>query len=112
MDLQIRLVVRCGHAVDARCAILARQAIGLEHPFEVDQVVQRGQHPLGMLSRQIGYPLSFRGQVCGTQSSLPCFSSMGLCARRLPFLQRVLVSPVPRLHRYYEAATTSRRARP
>jgi hypothetical protein len=36
-------------------------------------MVQRGQHPLGMCPRQIGYPLSFRGQVIGTQSSLPCF---------------------------------------
>jgi len=75
-------------------------------------MVQRGQHPLGMRPRQIGYPLSFRGQVRGTQSSLPCFSSMGLRARRPPFLQRVPVSPVPRLPRYYEAATTSRRAWP
>ena len=35
--------------------------------------MQRGQRPLGVLPRQIGYPLSFRGQVIGTQSSLPCF---------------------------------------
>ena len=65
-----------------------------------------------MFPRQIGYPLSFRGQVCGTQRSLPCFSSMGLNAWQLPSLQRVPVSPVPRLPRYYEAATTSRRACP
>jgi hypothetical protein len=75
-------------------------------------MMQRGQRPLGLIPRQIGYPLSFRGQVCGTQGSLPCFSSMGLCARRLPFLERVPVSPVPRLPRYYEAATTSRGACP
>src|SRR5260370_3929703 len=37
---------------------------------------------------------------------------MGLRARRPPFLKRVPVSPVPRLPRYYEAATTSRRAWP
>jgi hypothetical protein len=74
--------------------------------------MQRGQYPLGMLPRQIGYPLSFRGQVCGTQRSLPCFSSMALNAWWLPFLQRVLLSPVPRPHRYYEATTTSRRACP
>ena len=74
--------------------------------------MQRGQHPLGMFPRQIGYPLSFRGQVCGTQRSLPCFSSMGLNAWRLPSLQRVPVNPVPRLPQYYEAATTSRRACP
>ena len=65
-----------------------------------------------MFPRQIGYPLSFRGLVRGTQGSLPCFASMGLCARRPPSLQRVPVSPVPRLFRYYETATTSRSARP
>ena len=65
--------VSAGHAVDARRAILARQTKRLEHPFEVDQMMQRGEHPLGMFPRQFGYPLSFRGQVFGTQSSLPCF---------------------------------------
>jgi len=40
------------------------------HPFKVDQVMQRGQRTLGIFPRQIGYPLSFRGQVVGTQSSL------------------------------------------
>jgi hypothetical protein len=74
--------------------------------------MQRGQHPLRVLPRQFGYPLSFRGQVCGTQSSLPCFSSMVLYAWRLPSLQRVPVGPVPRLQQYYEAATTSRPACP
>jgi hypothetical protein len=74
--------------------------------------MQRGQHPLGIFPRQFGYPLSFRGQVCGTQSSLPCVSSMGLNAWRPPSLQRVLVSPVPRHPWYYEAPTTSRRACP
>ena len=40
------------------------------------------------------------------------FPAMVLCARRLPFLERVPASPVPRLRRYYEAATTSRVVRP
>ena len=65
IDLQVRLVVRGRYAVDARRGILARQAVGLDHPFAVDRVMQRGQHPLGVLPRQIGYPLSFRGQVAG-----------------------------------------------
>jgi len=112
VGLQVRFIVHRHHAVDAGRSILARQAIGFKHPFMVDQVMQRGQHPLGMFPRQIGYPLSFRGQVCGTQRSLPCFSSMGLNAWRLPSLQRVPVSPVSRLRQYYEAATTSRRAYP
>ncbi|MDF2602223.1 MAG: hypothetical protein K0Q54_5046 [Methylobacterium brachiatum] len=37
---------------------------------------------------------------------------MALVARRAPFLRRVPMRPVPRLPRYYEAATTSRRACP
>jgi hypothetical protein len=65
-----------------------------------------------VLSRQFGYPSSFRGQVRGTQCSLPCFPSMGLVTRRPPSLRRVPARPVPRLPRYYEAATTSRRACP
>src|SRR5207248_11307791 len=45
----------------------------------------------------------------GLQGScpFPCFPSMVLSPRRLPFLRRVLVSPVPRSQRYYEGATTS-----
>jgi hypothetical protein len=43
--------------------------------------MQRGQRLLGIFPRQLGYPLSFRGQVRGTQSSLPCFSAMGLKTR-------------------------------
>src|SRR6516162_97352 len=50
---------------------------------------------------QFSYPLSFRGQVCETQSSLPCFPSTVLSARHSSFLGRVPVSPVPRRHRYY-----------
>ena len=87
------------------------RVIQIVAPFS-SRLSRDSQHPLGILPRQFGYPLSFRGQVCGTQSSLPCFSSMGLNAWRLPSLQRVLVSPVPRLHQYYEAPTTSRRACP
>jgi len=112
VGLQVGLVVRRRHAVDARRAILARQSPGLEHPVEVDMLMQRGQRSLGMRPRQIGYPLSFRGQVRGVQVPLPCFSSMALHARRLPSLRRVPVSPVPRLRWYYEAATTSHRDRP
>ncbi len=70
--------------------------------------MQRAQRRPRFRSRQIGYPLSVRGQVCGVQSPLPCFRSTVLCSWRLPSLGRVPVSPVPRLQRYYEGATTSR----
>jgi hypothetical protein len=63
-------------------------------------------------SRQYSYPLSFRGQVCETQSSLPCFPSTVLSTWHPSFLDRVPVSPVPRCHRYYGGATTSRHACP
>jgi hypothetical protein len=71
-------------------------------------VVQRGQRCPRLRSRQIGYPLSFRGQVCGAQGLLPCFLATVLIPWRLPSLARVPVSPVPRGQRYDEGATTSR----
>jgi len=70
--------------------------------------MQRGERPASVRSRQFGYPSPFRGQVRGIQSSLPCFPSMGLSSRRPPSLRRVPASPVPRVQRYYEGATTSR----
>src|SRR6516225_6327718 len=39
-------------------------------------------------SCQFSYPLSFRGQVCETQRSLPCFPSTVLSARHPAFLDR------------------------
>ena len=78
------------------------------HPFQVDDVVQRGQRCPRLRPRQFGYPLSFRGQVCGAQGLLPCFPATVLIPWRLPSLARVPVSPVPRGQRYYEGATTSR----
>lgn len=70
-------------------------------------MVQRGERPISVRPRQFGYPSPFRGQGHGTQGSLPCFPSMALSSRRPPFLRWVPVSPVPRLQRYYEGATTS-----
>lgn len=75
IDLQVCIVVR-HHAVDVGRAILARQVIGFEHPFTVDRVMQRDQHPAGDASSP--------DQVRGTQRSLPMTS---------PFLQRVRPSP-------------------
>src|SRR5439155_5147089 len=51
--------------------------------------------PPSFRSCQFSYPLSFRGQVCETQSSLPCFPSTVLSTWHPSFLDRVLVSPVP-----------------
>ena len=71
-------------------------------------MVQRGQRCPRLRSRQIGYPLSFRGQVCGAQGLLPCCLATVLIPWHLPSLARVPVSPVPRGQRYDEGATTSR----
>ena len=70
-------------------------------------MVQRGQCHPAFRSCQFSYPLPFRGQVCETQSSLPCCPPAVLSSRRPPSLDRVPVSPVPRRHQYYEGATTS-----
>ena len=68
--------VVCGrYIVGSRGTILAGEPIGFFHPFQIDDVVQRGQRHSSFRSCQFSYPLSFRGQVCETQGSLPCFSS-------------------------------------
>src|ERR1700693_4867050 len=43
----------------------------------VEKVAEVKRHP-SFRSCQFSYPLSFRGQVCETQSSLPCCPSTGL----------------------------------
>ena len=90
------------------CTVLAGQPIGLQHPIQVDNVVERAQRRPRFRPRQVGYPLSVRGQVCGVQCPLPCVRSTVLYSWHPPSLCRVPASPVPRLHRYYEGATTSR----
>jgi len=101
-------VVRRRDAVDAGSTILAGQLVGLHHPIQIDDVVERAERRPPFRPRQIGYPLSVRGQVCGVQCPLPCVRSTVLIPWRPPSLARVPVSPVPRGQRYYEGATTSR----
>src|SRR5262249_55246165 len=81
----LRVLCRC-HTIDAGSTILAGEPIGFLHPFQVEDVVQRGQCHPAFGSRQFSYPLPFRGQVCETQSSLPCCPSAVLSTRRLPSL--------------------------
>src|SRR5271154_5218016 len=66
----------------------------------VKKVAEVKRHP-SFRSCQFSYPLSFRGQVCETQSSLPCCPSTVLSTWHPSFLDRVPVSPVPRCHRSY-----------
>src|SRR5271165_7210911 len=99
VGLQVRLIVLRRDAVDAGSAVLAGQPVGLPHPIQIDDVVERAQRRSPFRLRQIGYPLSVRGQVCRVQSPLLCFRSTVLYSWRLPSLRRVPASPVPRLHR-------------
>src|SRR6516165_11933599 len=69
--------------------------VGLLHPFQIDEVVQRGQRHTSLRSCQFSYPLSFRGQVCEAQGPLPCFPPTVLSTWHPSFLDRVQVSPVP-----------------
>src|SRR6516162_855873 len=109
IGLQVLRILGRRHTIDAGSTLLAGEPVGFPHPFQIEDVVQRGQCHPAFGSRQFSYPLSFRGQVCETQSSLPCFPSTVLSSRRPPFLDRVLVSPVPRRHQHYEGATTPTR---
>jgi len=95
------------NAVDAGSTVLAGQPIGLHHPVQIDDVVERVQRRPPFRPRRIGYPLSVRRQVCGVQSPLPCFRSTVLYSWRPPSLERVPASPVPRGQQYYAGATTS-----
>ena len=68
------------------CRIFGRskgiEPVGFPHPFQIEDVVQRGQCHPAFCSCQFCYPLPFRGQVCKTQSSLPCCPSAVLSSRR------------------------------
>ena len=96
IGLQVCRIVGRRHTVDARSTILAGEPVGLLHPFQIDDVVQRGQRHSSFRSCQFSYPLSFRGQVCEAQGPLPCFPSTVLSSWHPSSLDRVPVSPVPR----------------
>src|SRR3954454_16003228 len=108
IGLQGRLVVGRSHPIDARSTVLAGQPIGLPHPVQIDDVVQRAESYPRFRPRQFGYPLPVRGQVCRAQGPLPCFASPVLYSWRFPSLGRVPLSAVPRRCRYSGGATTSR----
>src|SRR5215470_17639376 len=109
IGLQV-LRVLCRHdTVDTGSTILAGEPVGFPHPFQVEDVVQRGQCHPAFRSCQFSYPLPFRGQVCKAQGPLPCFPPTVLSTRRLPSLDWVPLSPVPQRHEHYEGATTSTR---
>src|SRR5215467_4699393 len=101
IGFQVCRIVRGRYTVDSRSTILAGEPIGFFHPFQIDDVVQRGQRHSSFRSCQFSYPLSFRGQVCESQGPLPCFPPTALSSWPPPSLDRVPVSPVPRCHRYY-----------
>ena len=110
IGLQVHFVVRRRDAVDAGSTVLAGQPVGLRHPIQIDDVVERAKRRPPFRPRQIGYPLSVRGQVCGVQCPLPCVRSTVLFSWRPPSLRRVPASPVPRPHQYYEGARAGSRS--
>jgi hypothetical protein len=71
IGFQVCRIVGRRHTVNARSTILAGEPVGFFHPFQVDDAVQRSQRHSSVRSCQFSYPLSFRGQVCETQGSLP-----------------------------------------
>src|SRR5215472_3216061 len=107
VGLQVLLILCRRHTVDTGGIILAGEPVGFPHPLQIEDVVQRGQCHPAFCSCQFSYPLPFRGQVCKTQSSLPCCPSAVLSSRRPPSLDRVPARSVPRRRQYYEGATTS-----
>jgi hypothetical protein len=84
VGLEVRFVVCRRDAVDAGRAILAGEPVGLQHPVHVDDVVERVERRAPFRSRQFGYPLSFRGQVCEVQGPL-LFHSNGSLLVTPPF---------------------------
>src|SRR5215470_4386332 len=72
VGLQVLRILCCRHTVGSGSTILAGEPVGFPHPLQIEDVVQRGQCHPAFCSCQFSYPLPFRGQVCKTQSSLPC----------------------------------------
>ena len=74
----ILFIVLRRHTVDACRTVLPRSAIRLAQPFDVDQMMQGSEHSLRVRPRLLNYPLLFRVRVCGTQSFIQRFPSVGL----------------------------------
>jgi hypothetical protein len=86
IGFQVYRIVRGPYVVDSRSTILAGEPIGVLHPFQIDDVVQRGERHSSFRSCQFSYPLSFRGQVCESQGPLPCFPPTALSSWHPPSL--------------------------
>ncbi len=72
IGLQVHLIICRRNAVDAGSTVLAGQPIGLHHPVQIDDVVERVQRRPPFRPRQTGYPLSVRRQVCGSRVPSVC----------------------------------------
>ncbi len=108
--LQVRLQLRSYSAaiysIDAGRTTLARQPVGLLHPFQIDDVTQRVQPYARSSPRQFRYLLPFRVQVC--RFSVPSHvSRQQLSSMASPFAPPGPFDQVPRLRRYYGDATPS-----
>ena len=104
---QVHFIFRGYHSIDTGGTTLACQSVGLQHPFQIDDVTQRVQRYSGLSPRQFRYLLPFRVQVCRVQCPLPCFPSTVLFIVAPPFSPPGPLGQVPRLRRYYGDATPS-----
>jgi len=98
---QVRGVIGPRAAVYACGAILARAAVCLSYPFEIDRVRHAREDPTAVLPRQLRYPLKFRCDVSPSAVSRTSFSSPVLLpGRPFPSTESLRAS-VPRLDRSY-----------
>src|ERR1700730_5969145 len=84
IGLQVFRIVSRRHTVDAGSTILAGEPVSFLQPFQIDDMVQRGQSHPSLRSCQFSYPLPFHGQVSKAQGPLPCFPSTVLSQRGTP----------------------------
>ena len=73
VGLQVRLLLRCRHAVNPCRAILAHPPIRLPHPVKIQVAVQSREHLVRVIPRQFGYPPMLCVRVCGTHRFLQRF---------------------------------------
>jgi len=108
---QVHVIICRRNAVDAGSTVLAGQPIGLFHPVQIDDVVERVQRRPRFVLAKLAICCRFVDRFVGPEPPPMCQANGSLLVTP-PSLCRVPASPVPRLHRYYEGATTSRSREP
>ena len=106
--LQVLRILGPGLSVHARCPVFAGPMEGLTQPVDVHQIGQRSESHLRRSSRQLGYPLLFRGYAH------PNFQAFDVCPNNESMFPMPRFPPtgsaraiVPPLQRYYQGTATS-----